>query len=180
MAVPKYITLVSIYLLLLSCRSLGPLNYLRVWHDNTGRGSSASWFLKYIIVRDLQTMERFHFICQRWLAVEKDDGTVSFISFFPLSKIFFYCCNRSNVFYQSQANFRSKNLPMFYPKKRIIAYPKVICGSQSLLDLHRISLLVFNDVHVVLCCSSSPCFLIFCTTINRKNQRRLRLVVVYH
>ena len=58
-------------------RSLGLLNYLRIWHDNTGQGSSASWFLKYIIIRDLQTMEKFHFICQRWLAVEKDDGKVS-------------------------------------------------------------------------------------------------------
>jgi polycystin 1L2 len=55
---------------------LGLLNYMQVWHDNTGQGATASWFLKYIIVRDLQTMEKFHFICQRWLAVEKDDGKV--------------------------------------------------------------------------------------------------------
>ncbi len=59
-------------------RSLGLLNYLRLWHDNTGHGQSASWFLKYIIVRDLQTMEKFHFIAQRWFAVEKDDGKVCF------------------------------------------------------------------------------------------------------
>ncbi|CAF4348069.1 unnamed protein product, partial [Adineta steineri] len=57
-------------------KSLGPLNYIRLWHDNTGPGSSASWFLKYIIVRDLQTMEKSYFICQKWLAVEKDDGLV--------------------------------------------------------------------------------------------------------
>jgi polycystin 1L2 len=50
-----------------------------VWHDNTGQSTSASWFLKYIIVRDLQTMEKFHFICQRWLAVESDDGKVSYL-----------------------------------------------------------------------------------------------------
>ncbi|CAF4456624.1 unnamed protein product, partial [Adineta steineri] len=37
-------------------KSLGLLNYIRIWHDNSGEGSSASWFLKYIIVRDLQTM----------------------------------------------------------------------------------------------------------------------------
>jgi hypothetical protein len=70
---------------------LGPLNYIRIWHDNTGRGASGSWFLKYIIVRDLQTMEKSHFICQRWLAVEKDDGQVSFIlafSFLDYSKLF--------------------------------------------------------------------------------------------
>ena len=58
-------------------RSLGLLNYIRVWHDNSGKGASASWFLKYIIVRDLQTMQKSYFICQNWLAVEKDTGTVS-------------------------------------------------------------------------------------------------------
>jgi hypothetical protein len=62
---------------MINFRSLGPLNYLRLWHDNTGQGSSSSWFLKYIIVRDLQTLEKSYFICQRWLAVEKDDGRVS-------------------------------------------------------------------------------------------------------
>ncbi|CAF1074084.1 unnamed protein product [Adineta steineri] len=57
-------------------KSLGLLNYARIWHDNTGTGSSSSWFLKYIIVRDLQTMEKFHFISQQWFAVEKDDGKI--------------------------------------------------------------------------------------------------------
>ncbi|CAF4282463.1 unnamed protein product, partial [Adineta steineri] len=37
--------------------SLGLLNCIRIWHDNTGKGSSSSWFLKYIIILDLQTME---------------------------------------------------------------------------------------------------------------------------
>lgn len=58
-------------------RSLGYLHAIRIWHDNTGGGSSSSWFLKYLIIRDLQTMEKFHFISQRWFAVEKDDGKVS-------------------------------------------------------------------------------------------------------
>jgi hypothetical protein len=61
-------------------RSLGSLNHLHFWHDNSGAGASASWFVKYFIVRDLQTMEKFHFICQRWLAVEKDDGKVRALS----------------------------------------------------------------------------------------------------
>ena len=56
---------------------MGLLNCIRIWHDHTGEGSSSSWFLKYIIIRDLQTMEKFHFICQKWFAVEKDDGKVS-------------------------------------------------------------------------------------------------------
>jgi len=61
-------------------KSLGQLNYLRIWHDNSGQDSSASWFLKYLIVRDLQTMENFHFIAQRWFAVEKEDGRVCLFS----------------------------------------------------------------------------------------------------
>jgi hypothetical protein len=32
--------------------------------------------LKYIIVCDLQTLEKSYFICQKWFAVEKDDGCV--------------------------------------------------------------------------------------------------------
>ncbi|CAF1390512.1 unnamed protein product, partial [Adineta ricciae] len=57
-------------------KSLGLLNYVRIWHDNSGEGQSASWYLKYIIVRDLQTMDKFYFIAQRWFAVEKDDGRI--------------------------------------------------------------------------------------------------------
>lgn len=57
-------------------KSLGLLNYLHIWHDNSGQGSSASWFLKYIIIQDLQTMEKFHFIAQKWFGVEKDDGKI--------------------------------------------------------------------------------------------------------
>jgi hypothetical protein len=68
-------------------RPLGSLNYLHFWHDNSGPGDSASWFVKYFIVRDLQTMQKFHFICQRWLAVEKDDGKVRT----PLSTLAMIC-----------------------------------------------------------------------------------------
>ncbi|CAF3607443.1 unnamed protein product [Adineta steineri] len=57
-------------------KPLGRLNYMRVWHDNSGAGNKASWFLKYIVVRNLQTMEKNHFICQKWLAVEKEEGAV--------------------------------------------------------------------------------------------------------
>lgn len=57
-------------------RPLGKLNYLRVWHDNSGVSDMASWFLKYIIVHDLQTRERFYFLCDNWLAVERADGKI--------------------------------------------------------------------------------------------------------
>jgi len=47
---------------------------MKIWHENSGKGDKASWFLKYIIIKDLQTREKFYFICQKWLAVEKGDG----------------------------------------------------------------------------------------------------------
>jgi polycystin 1L2 len=49
---------------------------MRIWHDNSGLGDNASWFLKYIIVHDLQTRQKFYFICEDWLAVEKSDGKI--------------------------------------------------------------------------------------------------------
>ena len=75
----KFIKRGYIHFLILFLRSLGRLNYMRIWHDNSGSRNKASWFLKYIIVRDLQTMEKNHFICQQWLAVEKYDGLVRLI-----------------------------------------------------------------------------------------------------
>ena len=60
-------------------RSLGTLNYIRVWHDNGGGHSASSWFLKYLIIRDLQTLEKSYFICQRWLAIDQDDGRVNVV-----------------------------------------------------------------------------------------------------
>lgn len=61
---------------LLLSRPLGGLNYARIWHDNSGKGKFASWYLKYFLVRDVQTDEKFYFICNRWFAVEEDDGQV--------------------------------------------------------------------------------------------------------
>ena len=57
-------------------RPLGPLNYLRVWHDTSGREQYGSWFLSAIIVVDVQTGERTEFILNRWLGAEKEDGAI--------------------------------------------------------------------------------------------------------
>ncbi|KAK4329480.1 hypothetical protein Pmani_000166 [Petrolisthes manimaculis] len=51
-------------------------HYLRIWHDNGGKGRSSSWFLGYMVVRDIQTGEQFQFICNQWLAVEEGDGLI--------------------------------------------------------------------------------------------------------
>ncbi|XP_068216780.1 polycystin-1-like protein 2 [Palaemon carinicauda] len=56
--------------------ALGSLQYLRVWHDNSGKGKMASWYLRYIIIRDVQTGQKYEFICNRWFAVEHDDSKI--------------------------------------------------------------------------------------------------------
>ena len=49
---------------------------MKLWNDNSGKGCEASWFLKHVIVHDLQTREKFYFICEKWLALEKGDGRI--------------------------------------------------------------------------------------------------------
>ncbi|TNN06289.1 Polycystin-2, partial [Schistosoma japonicum] len=62
---------------LLACpKPLGPLIYIRLWHDNSGVGDKASWYCNYVGVVDLQTKEKSHFIVESWFAVEEDDGQV--------------------------------------------------------------------------------------------------------
>jgi polycystin 1L2 len=57
-------------------KPLGNLNWIRVWHDNTGIAENASWYLKHIVIHDVQTREKFYFVCEKWLAVEKSDGRI--------------------------------------------------------------------------------------------------------
>lgn len=54
---------------------LGKLLYLKMWHDLSGIHSS--WYLSYVIIRDTQTEEQYIFACDRWFALEKEDGSVS-------------------------------------------------------------------------------------------------------
>jgi len=61
--------------LLLLPENLGKLLYLKIWHDLSGIDSS--WYLSYVIIRNTQTSERYIFVCDRWLALEKGDGSVS-------------------------------------------------------------------------------------------------------
>ena len=60
----------------LSLRPLGPVQYLRLWHDNSGKGKYQGWYCRYVMVHDLQTKEKFFFIVQSWFAVEEEDGQV--------------------------------------------------------------------------------------------------------
>ncbi len=56
---------------------LGNLENLNVSHDNSGRASMASWFLKLAIVHDLQTRIKYYFICNKWLAFDQGDQKIN-------------------------------------------------------------------------------------------------------
>ena len=61
--------------------NLGSLTFIRIWHDNTGK--SPSWFLSQVVIRDIETEEKFFFLCNRWLACDEGDGQVD--SLFPVA-----------------------------------------------------------------------------------------------
>uniref|UniRef100_G1RKM4 Lipoxygenase homology domain-containing protein 1 n=1 Tax=Nomascus leucogenys TaxID=61853 RepID=G1RKM4_NOMLE len=54
---------------------LGALTKIRIRHDNTG--NRAGWFLDRIEITDMNNEITYYFPCQRWLAVEEDDGQLS-------------------------------------------------------------------------------------------------------
>ncbi|KAM5136493.1 lipoxygenase homology domain-containing protein 1 isoform 3-T3 [Callospermophilus lateralis] len=54
---------------------LGALSKIRIRHDNTG--SRPGWFLDRIDITDMNNEITYYFPCQRWLAVEEDDGQLS-------------------------------------------------------------------------------------------------------
>ncbi|XP_019631563.1 PREDICTED: polycystic kidney disease protein 1-like 2 [Branchiostoma belcheri] len=60
--------------LLTTPQKLGGLTSLTVWHDNSGEGRHASWFLERVEVIDLQTNKKTQFVCNDWLGVEHGDG----------------------------------------------------------------------------------------------------------
>ncbi|KAG1655025.1 Polycystic kidney disease protein 1-like 2 [Nymphon striatum] len=47
-----------------------------IWHDNSGKGKTASWYLDFIVVRDVQTGKKYEFIAHKWFGVEYDDGAI--------------------------------------------------------------------------------------------------------
>ncbi|XP_065745941.1 lipoxygenase homology domain-containing protein 1 isoform X1 [Phocoena phocoena] len=54
---------------------LGPLTKIRIRHDNSG--NRPGWFLDRIDIIDMNNEITYYFPCQRWLAVEEDDGQLS-------------------------------------------------------------------------------------------------------
>uniref|UniRef100_A0A8C5HFB0 Polycystic kidney disease 1 like 2a n=1 Tax=Gouania willdenowi TaxID=441366 RepID=A0A8C5HFB0_GOUWI len=51
--------------------SLGNLQAIRMWHNNSG--NSPDWFVSSVSVQDLQTKQKWYFLCNCWLSVDQDD-----------------------------------------------------------------------------------------------------------
>lgn len=50
--------------------NLGTLELCKIYQDNSGKSeASSSWYLKYAVITDLQTNEKYYFICEKWLDV---------------------------------------------------------------------------------------------------------------
>ena len=45
---------------------------IKIWHDNSG--NNPSWYINQVVIKDLESDEKWYFLCNRWLAVDKDDG----------------------------------------------------------------------------------------------------------
>lgn len=56
------------------CIFTGELMKVRIWHDNKFFG--ANWFLESVEITDESAGESFMFPCNRWLAKDKDDGSL--------------------------------------------------------------------------------------------------------
>ncbi|XP_060028313.1 lipoxygenase homology domain-containing protein 1 [Erinaceus europaeus] len=54
---------------------LGALTKIRIRHDNSG--NRPGWFLDRVDITDINNEITYYFPCQRWLAVEEDDGQLS-------------------------------------------------------------------------------------------------------
>ncbi|XP_019630602.1 PREDICTED: LOW QUALITY PROTEIN: location of vulva defective 1-like [Branchiostoma belcheri] len=83
--------------------SLGHLELLHIWHDNTGV-DEASWFLRDIIVKDLQTEDVYQFICYDWLSGDRGD--------FQVQKVLHVATREQLDCFSSQ--FRENTDAMFY------------------------------------------------------------------
>eukprot|EP00058_Branchiostoma_floridae_P006590 XP_002592078.1 hypothetical protein BRAFLDRAFT_246514 [Branchiostoma floridae] len=53
---------------------LGPLTHIHVWHDNAG--SSPGWYLNKVVIQHVRSGRVDYFICNRWLALDEDDGRI--------------------------------------------------------------------------------------------------------
>ncbi|KAB5558804.1 hypothetical protein PHYPO_G00021410 [Pangasianodon hypophthalmus] len=61
--------------------SLGDLQSIRLWHDNSGE--HPDWYVNKVMVQDLETGQVWQFLCNSWLAIDIGDCTLDKV--FPIA-----------------------------------------------------------------------------------------------
>ncbi|KAM7014972.1 polycystin-1-like protein 2 [Tautogolabrus adspersus] len=61
--------------------SLGDLQSIRVWHDNSG--AHPAWYVNKVMVQDLESGQKWHFLCNSWLAIDVGECTLDKV--FPVA-----------------------------------------------------------------------------------------------
>ncbi|XP_067314223.1 polycystin-1-like protein 2 isoform X2 [Pseudorasbora parva] len=61
--------------------SLGEIQSIRLWHDNSGQ--HPSWYVNNVMVQDLITGQKWHFLCSSWLAIDLGECTLDKV--FPVA-----------------------------------------------------------------------------------------------
>ncbi|XP_061578916.1 polycystin-1-like protein 2 [Cololabis saira] len=61
---------------------LGELKGIRLWHDNSG--SHPAWYVGNVVAQDLQTKQKWYFMCNSWLALDMGDCLLDKV--FPVSE----------------------------------------------------------------------------------------------
>ncbi|XP_034046435.1 polycystic kidney disease protein 1-like 2 [Thalassophryne amazonica] len=61
--------------------SLGELQSIRLWHDNSGK--HPAWYVNKVMVQDLESGQKWHFLCNSWLAVDVGECTLDKV--FPVA-----------------------------------------------------------------------------------------------
>ncbi|KAF5905100.1 polycystic kidney disease protein 1-like 2 [Clarias magur] len=61
--------------------SLGELQSIRLWHDNSGK--HPAWYVNKVMVQDLETGQKWHFLCSSWLAIDVGECTLDKV--FPVA-----------------------------------------------------------------------------------------------
>ena len=60
--------------LLKTSHTLGVPAYIKISHDNSGKGKKAGWFLSKVVIVDKKDKQWYLFKCDKWLALDEDDG----------------------------------------------------------------------------------------------------------
>ncbi|XP_033737965.1 polycystic kidney disease protein 1-like 2 [Pecten maximus] len=55
---------------------LGEIDYVYIWHDNSGEGSKASWYLNRVDIEDIQDKQKYFFLCGKWLCMDTPDDNI--------------------------------------------------------------------------------------------------------